>query len=101
MTAWYFLGWLALVGVVGSVVSVYDKWAAKHNPRHRVREKTLLRLGAIGGALLMYLTMQLIRHKTQHKYIMRGLIVSFLAHALILGFLLYREGVVDWLTGLF
>ncbi len=101
MTVVYFLGWLALVGVVGSAVSVYDKWAAKHNPRHRIREKTLLRLGAVGGALLMYITMQLIRHKTQHKNIMWGLIFSFLAHALILGFLLYKEGFVDWLTGLF
>ena len=31
MLTWCFLGWLAAVGVVGSVVSVYDKWAAKHN----------------------------------------------------------------------
>ena len=101
MIVWYFLGWLALVGVIGSAVSIYDKWAAKHNPRHRIREKTLLRLGAVGGALLMHITMQLIRHKTQHKNIMWGLTLEYLAHAMILGFLLYKEGYVEWLTNLF
>ena len=101
MTVLYFLGWLALIGVVGSVVSIYDKWAAKHNPRHRTREKTLLWLGAVGGAALMYLTMQLIRHKTQHKNIMWGLRLSLFAHVVILGFLLYKEGYVDWLIRLF
>ena len=101
MILWIFLGWLGIVGVIGSAVSIYDKWAAKHNPKHRIREKTLLRLGAVGGALLMYLTMQLIRHKTQHKNIMWGLRLSLLAHAVIFGFLLYKEGYVDWLIRLF
>ena len=101
MLTWVFLGWLAAVGLVGSVVSVYDKWAAKHNEKHRVREKTLLRLGLCGGAFLMFVTMQLIRHKTKHKHIMGGLIASFLLHAVILGFLLYKEGYVDWWIRLF
>lgn len=101
MLCWYFLGWLGVMGVIGSAVSIYDKWAAKHNPRHRTREKTLLRLGAVGGALLMYITMQLIRHKTQHKNIMWGLTAEYLIHAMIFGFLLYKGGYTAWLTNLF
>ena len=101
MLSWYFLGWLGVMGVIGSAVSVYDKWAAKHNPRHRTREKTLLGLGAVGGALLMYMTMQLIRHKTKHKNIMWGLTAEYLVHAMIFGFLLYKEGHVEWLISLF
>lgn len=96
-----FLCLLGGMGVLGSLVSCYDKWAAKHNPKHRIPEKTLLWLGALGGAFLMYLTMQLIRHKTKHKNIMWGLRLEMLAHLVILGLLLYREGFLTWLTQLF
>ncbi len=101
MLCWYFLGWLGLMGILGSAVSIYDKWAAKHNQKYRIREKTLLRLGAVGGALLMYITMQLIRHKTQHKTIMRGLTFAYLIHAMIFGFLLYKGGYTAWFLNLF
>jgi len=97
MMLYGYLAWLAAIGLVGAVLSLYDKWAAKHNPRHRIREKTLLRLGALGGAFLMLPTMQLIRHKTKHKQILWTLRLSLLVHLLIIGFLLYREGSFDWL----
>ncbi|MBQ8751920.1 MAG: DUF1294 domain-containing protein, partial [Clostridia bacterium] len=42
------LGYLALISLVAAVVTVYDKWAAKHRPRHRTPEKTLLILSALG-----------------------------------------------------
>lgn len=47
-------------------LTVYDKLAAKHFPRYRIAERSLLALGAIGGAPVMLVTMALIRHKTQH-----------------------------------
>ena len=38
------------------VVCMYDKFAAKHNPRHRTRERTLLLLSALGGSVVRFLT---------------------------------------------
>lgn len=53
-------------------MTVYDKRAAQCKKR-RVPERTLLTLGILGAALPMYVTMQIIRHKTQHKKFMWGL----------------------------
>ena len=55
------------------MVTVYDKIASKRLPRHRTPEKTLFLLSVLGGSVAMYATMQLIRHKTQHKRFMIGI----------------------------
>ena len=65
--------YLAIITIVSIVVCIYDKIAAKHNPKHRTRESTLLLLSALGGSVAMYLTMQLIRHKTKHLKFMVGI----------------------------
>ena len=70
---WVLIGWLALISLISVILTVYDKIAAKKRPRNRIPEKTLLLCGALGGALPMYLTMLLIRHKTRHKKFMIGL----------------------------
>ena len=67
---WLWVGTLSLISVI---VCVYDKIAAKALPRHRTPEKTLLFLSALGGSLAMYITMQIIHHKTQHKKFMIGI----------------------------
>ncbi len=67
------LGYLALISLVAVVVTVYDKWAAKHRPRHRTPEKTLLILSALGGSVAMLLMMLGIRHKTKHPKFMVGI----------------------------
>ena len=67
---WLWVGTIALISVI---VCVYDKIAAKALPRHRTPEKTLLLLSALGGSLAMYITMQIIHHKTQHKKFMIGI----------------------------
>ena len=67
---WLWVGTLSLISVI---VCVYDKIAAKALPRHRTPEKTLLLLSALGGSLAMYITMQIIHHKTQHKKFMIGI----------------------------
>ena len=61
---------LALFSVI---VTVYDKIAAKRFPRNRVPEATLLLLAALGGSLPMYIAMQIVHHKTQHKKFMIGI----------------------------
>ena len=67
------------------VLTVYDKIAAKCLPRHRVPEATLLLLAALGGSLPMYIVMQIIHHKTQHKKFMIGIpVIMALQIALII-----------------
>ena len=77
-----FLAYLALISLISIVVCIYDKIAAKHNPRHRTRERTLLLLSAIGGSVAMLLTMLLIRHKTRHAKFMVGIPVIIIVQVL-------------------
>jgi len=67
------LGYLVWISLVAVVVTIYDKWAAKHRPRHRTPEKTLLTLSALGGSVAMLFTMLGIRHKTKHSKFMVGI----------------------------
>lgn len=61
------LAYFLAVSVIGLILTVYDKIAAKIAERHRVPEKILMTFGILGGALVMYIIMQLIRHKTRKK----------------------------------
>lgn len=65
--------WLLAASLLAVVFSVYDKWAAKHATRHRVPERQLWLIAALGGAAAMWLVMQFIRHKTKHRSFMVGL----------------------------
>lgn len=65
--------WVGTISLISVIVCVYDKIASKALPRHRTPEKTLLLLSALGGSLAMYITMQIIHHKTQHKKFMIGI----------------------------
>ena len=90
---WIFFGYLLLISLVSVIVCCYDKIAAKRLPHHRTREATLLLLSALGGSVAMFLTMQIIRHKTKHLKFMLGIPAIFLLQAVALGaiyFLLMR-----------
>ena len=67
------IGYLASISLISIIVCIYDKIAAKHNPKHRTRERTLLLLSAVGGSVAMLLCMLLIRHKTRHAKFMVGI----------------------------
>ena len=67
------IGWLAVVSLVSIVICIYDKIAAKKLPKHRTPEKTLIMLSILGGSLAMYITMQIIHHKTRHAKFMIGI----------------------------
>ena len=69
--------YLAVISIVSILVCCYDKFAAKHLQRHRTREATLLLLSALGGSVAMFVTLQLIRHKTKHAKFMVGIPVIF------------------------
>ena len=79
----FFLGYLAGISIISIVVCIYDKIAAKHNPRHRTREATLLLLSALGGSVAMFITMQIIRHKTKHVKFMLGIPLIIIAQVLL------------------
>ena len=77
--------YLGVISLIAIIITCYDKIAAKHFPGHRTPEATLLAISAIGGSVAMYLTMQIIRHKTQPKKFMIGIPVIFFIQ-LLLGF---------------
>ena len=82
------LGYLAVISLISIIVCIYDKSAAKHNTKHRTRERTLLLLSAIGGSVAMLLCMLLIRHKTKHAKFMIGIpVIIVLQVALVIGVL--------------
>lgn len=78
-----FLAYVAVISIVSIIVCIYDKIAAKHNPKHRTRESTLLLLSAIGGSVAMLLTMLLIRHKTKHMKFMIGIPLIMVVQAAV------------------
>ena len=69
-----FLIYYAVIAVVSVIITVRDKNAAKSG-EWRVSEAMLMGISLIGGALPMYVTMKLIRHKTKHTKFMVGLIM--------------------------
>ncbi|MBR6917180.1 MAG: DUF1294 domain-containing protein [Clostridia bacterium] len=77
---------LIVIAAVSSIVSfvfcVVDKRrAVKH--ASRISEASLILASSFGGALVMYLTMLAVRHKTKHKKFMAGLPLMILFHAAI------------------
>ena len=69
--------YVVVISIIAVIVTCYDKIAAKKLPGHRTPEATLLFISALGGSVAMFITMQLIRHKTQHKKFMIGIPVIF------------------------
>ncbi|MBQ3264196.1 MAG: DUF1294 domain-containing protein [Ruminococcus sp.] len=56
--------YLIAINLFAVIITVHDKRAAARG-HWRVKENTLLLVAALGGSAAMYLTMQLIRHKTR------------------------------------
>ena len=84
----YFQIYLCVINIIAIIVCAADKIKAQLN-KWRISEKTLLAISAIGGALGMYITMLIIRHKTKHKTFMIGLPFLILVH--VVAILLYLQ----------
>ncbi len=80
--------YLAFINVVAVLLCIIDKVKAKLNG-WRISEKTLWVTSFIGGALGMYITMKLVRHKTQHKRFMIGLPIVILLQCALLVYILH------------
>lgn len=87
----YLLIYFAVISVITSIVTVYDKRAAKKRPKHRVPEKILFLLAILGGSVAEFLTMLKIRHKTKHKRFMIGLPIIIVLQLVILWLILTQE----------
>jgi uncharacterized membrane protein YsdA (DUF1294 family) len=85
------LAYLSLVTLIGVILTVRDKRAARKKKR-RIPERTLLWCGVFGGALGMWLTMLYIRHKTKKKRFMLGLPLLVVWHLLV-AFCFYYLGI--------
>lgn len=83
-----FVFYLIAVNLVGIVLTVQDKSAAKRG-RWRVPERRLFAVCALGACPGVYATMRLIRHKTLHKRFMWGIPAIFLAQ-LVLAYAVWR-----------
>lgn len=67
-----FLIYFIIINIIAIIVTVYDKYCAQHN-KWRVKESTLLLISCLGGSIFMYITMQIIHHKTKKLKFMLGI----------------------------
>ena len=82
--------WVALISIISVIVCIYDKKISKrNNVKLRIPEKTLFIWSAVGGSLAMFITMQLIRHKTKHVSFMVGIPVIFILQVALIAALAY------------
>ena len=88
---WLLAGWLVLLNLIAIIVTIHDKKQAQREG-WRVRESTLLLIGALGGSPAMLLTMRKIRHKTRHAKFMVGLPVILVLQTALLAVAIWKWG---------
>ena len=63
--------YLAVINIIGFLAMGIDKLKAKAKA-WRIPEKTLLTIAVLGGAIGVWLGMELFRHKTKHLHFKYG-----------------------------
>jgi len=89
----YLVLYLAAISMTGAILTVYDKKASKLPGHRRIPEAALLTAAALGGSVIMLMTMRLIRHKTQHAKFMLGIPAIILVQVAVLYALIFRMDV--------
>ena len=82
-----FLIWLT-INLIGSFMMIIDKHNAVYKKK-RISEKTLILTSCFGGALLMWITMYLVHHKTKHLHFVILFPLCTVIH-LLMFYLLFR-----------
>ena len=77
--------YLLIINLIAIVVTIIDKVLAIKN-MWRIRERTLFAIAILGGSVGMYITMQIIRHKTKHLSFMIGIPIIFVCQCLLVFF---------------
>ena len=80
--------YLIIINLITVIITIHDKRAAVKGT-WRVKENTLLLISALGGSPAMYLTMLLIRHKTQKPKFMLGIPMILIAELIIIYLVLH------------
>ena len=73
-----------IINIAAVVLTVSDKRRAQKK-QWRIPERTLILLGAAGGALGEFITMLCVRHKTKHLKFMLTMPVFVILHTVLLG----------------
>lgn len=84
----YLLIYLSIISVFAFIITVFDKVRAMRGG-WRVKEATLVFVSALGGSVVMLLTMLLIHHKIRKKKFMVGIPLIIVAQ-LALAFVIWR-----------
>ncbi|MBR4761507.1 MAG: DUF1294 domain-containing protein [Clostridia bacterium] len=83
--------YVAAINIAAAAVCVIDKRRAQTRGARRIRERTLWLISFAGGSPFMFLTMNIVRHKTLKKSFVIGL-PALMVFQLVL---------ILWLTKLF
>ncbi len=80
----FLLVYIILISLVSAIACIADKISAVKGG-WRISEKSLLLLCLLGGSVMMYIVMRIIRHKTRHNKFMLGIpLIILLQIAVIL-----------------
>lgn len=80
---------ILFMNVLGFLMMGIDKYKARHE-RWRIRERTLMLVALLGGAVGVWLGMRIFRHKTLYRLFSWGVPAIFFAEAALLLWLLLR-----------
>ncbi|MFC5648524.1 DUF1294 domain-containing protein [Paenibacillus solisilvae] len=74
------LAYLVIMNLAAFFMMRSDKQRAVHDRRHRIPERKLLGVSALGGSLGGYAGMRMFRHKTKHASFAVGLPFMLVIH---------------------
>ncbi len=83
----YVIAYAVFVSALTCIITAYDKIISSSRGKRRISERTLLYFAVFGGAVVEYLLMLIIRHKTRHKKFMIGLPLIIVLQILLIVFL--------------
>lgn len=86
---YFLIAYFVIISIVAVIITCYDKHCAIRD-KWRVKERTLLIVSALGGGIAMYVTMQLIRHKTKKLKFMLGIPLMVIAEIFLLGLVMFN-----------
>lgn len=85
----FFISYFIIISIVAVIITCYDKHCAIRD-EWRVKERTLLIVSALGGGIAMYVTMQLIRHKTKKLKFMLGIPLIVVAEIFLAALVMFH-----------
>lgn len=82
---------LILINLCGVVIMGYDKFLSKQPGAKRVSEKDLFLNALAGGAIGVYLGMNIFSHKTKHRLFKIGIPIIILAQVVLYLIVFYKQ----------